>query len=76
MKKYSLTVSGTERLDLLNRVTSIFIQKGIEVSSVNYSAADKTCIIEITCYAEDNSIIKRICNQLENKVDIFSTSCN
>ena len=71
MDKYIVDAMVRNRLDILNRITSLFIVKNLPVLSVMYSATENNmAIITLICLCPEESIMKRIMNQAYNFVDI------
>jgi len=71
MDKYFLNVLVRDRLDILNRITTLFIQKYLPVESVSYnSTADNMAVINLICFCPDENIMKRIVNQANTMVDV------
>ena len=71
MDKYIVDAMVRNRLDILNRITSLFIVKNLPVLSVMYSATENNmAIINLICLCPVESIMKRIMNQAYNFVDI------
>lgn len=73
--KYSLTVTGRARLELLSRVTTLLGQRQVGVEEVSYkqTTAD-TCNICIICATDDPDTMKRIINQLSDYIDIATVN--
>ena len=69
--KYIVDAIVRNRLDILNRITSLFIVKNLPVQSVMYSAtAGNMAIINLICHCPDEDIMKRIINQANKIADI------
>ncbi|MCF0173304.1 MAG: hypothetical protein HUJ91_06210 [Bacteroidales bacterium] len=71
MDKYILDVLVRNRIEILNRVTNLFIVKNLPVQSVLYSVtSNDMAIINLICFCPDEEIMKRIIRQANNIVDI------
>ena len=69
--KYRLEATVSARVDILNRITTLFIQKGLPVESVNYKVIDgRMASVELICSDADDIRMDRIINQADNMVDI------
>ena len=69
--KYKLEAVVSARVDILNRITTLFIQKGLPVESVNYKVVDgRMARVELICSDADDIRMDRIINQANNMVDI------
>ena len=69
--KYRLEATVSARVDNLNRITTLFIQKGLPVESVNYKVLDsRMAKVELICSDADVIRMDRIINQADNMVDI------
>ena len=71
MEKYTVMAEGKDRLDVLNRISTLYLQKRIEVESFEFSrTAPQQGEYKITCWSEKNEVIERIVNQINNIVEI------
>ena len=71
MDKYVVDALVRNRLDILNRITSLFIVKNLPVLSVLFSATENNmAVINLICLCPKEDIMKRIMNQANNFVDI------
>jgi len=71
MDKYIVDALVRNRLDILNRITSLFIVKNLPVLSVMFSATENNmAVINLICLSPSEDIMKRIMNQANNFVDI------
>ena len=71
MEKYTVMAEGKDRLDVMNRIYTLYLQKRIEVESFEYSrTAPEQGAYKITCYSERKDVIDRIVNQINNIVEI------
>ena len=71
MEKYTVMAEGKDRLDVMNRISTLYLQKRIEVESFEYSrTAPEQGAYKITCYSERKDVIDRIVNQINNIVEI------
>lgn len=71
MDKYIVEASVRNRLDILNRITSLFIVKNLPVLNlVYYAGADDMATINLICLCPKEEIMQRIMNQANNFVDI------
>ena len=80
MEKYSFNAVVRARLDILNRITTLFIQKNIPVECVTYRKSeeeDGMALVNLVCYApSDEMAIRRIINQANKLVDIAQVEFN
>lgn len=75
MEKYTVTAVGKNRLDILNRISTLYLQKRIPVESLVYAkTSNEYGEYKITCYSESSDIIERIVNQINNIIDITRVS--
>ena len=71
MEKYTVMAEGKDRLDVLNRISTLYLQKRIEVESFEFSrTAPQQGEYKITCWSEKKEVIVRIVNQINNIVEI------
>ena len=71
MEKYTVMAEGKDRLDVLNRISTLYLQKRIEVESFEFSRTDpQQGEDKITCWSEKKEVIERIVNQINNIVEI------
>ena len=71
MEKYTVMAEGKDRLDVLNRISTLYLQKRIEVESFEFSrTAPQQGKYKITCWSEKKEVIERIVNQINNIVEI------
>ena len=71
MDKYVVDAMVRNRLDILNRITSLFIVKNLPVLTVTFTAMENNmAVINLICLCPDEFIMKRIMNQAHNFVDI------
>ncbi|MBQ9583668.1 MAG: hypothetical protein IJR25_05025 [Bacteroidales bacterium] len=71
MDKYVVDALVRNRLDILNRITSLFIVKNLPVLSVLFSATENNmAVINLICLCPSEDVMKRIMNQANNFVDI------
>ena len=73
MEKFTVMAEGKDRLDVLNRISTLYLQKRIEVESFEFSrTAPEQGEYRITCQKE---VIDRIVNQMNNIVEIKRAYC-
>jgi acetolactate synthase small subunit len=71
MEKYTVMAEGKDRLDVMNRISTLYLQKRVQVESFEYSrTAPEQGAYKITCYSERKDVIDRIVNQINNIVEI------
>lgn len=71
MEKFTVTAEGKDRLDVLNRIATLYLQKRIEVESFEFSrTAPQHGEYRITCYSDQKEVIERIVNQINNIIEI------
>lgn len=71
MDKYVVDALVRNRLDILNRITSLFIVKNLPVLSVVFTATENNmAVINLICLCPAEDIMKRIMNQANNFVDL------
>ncbi len=70
-KKFTVTAVGKNRLDVLNRISTLYIQKQIPVESLSYqNTSAESGKYQIVCFSTREDAIKRIVDQISNYVDI------
>lgn len=71
MEKFTVMAEGKDRLDVLNRISTLYLQKRIEVESFEFSrTAPQQGEYKITCWSDHKEVIDRIVNQINNIVEI------
>lgn len=73
-QKFTVTAIGKNRIDVLNRITSLYLQKNIPVESFNLSQSDCGESIYRICAETSQDSIERIVNQMSNIVEIRSVN--
>lgn len=71
-KKITVTAIGKNKLDILNRITSLYLQKNIPVESFMLSQADNGDSKYQICVNTSEDAIVRIVNQMNNIIDLKS----
>lgn len=70
-KKFTITAVGTNRLDVLNRISVLYLQRQIPVESFFYeNTSANTGKYKIVCSSEHEETIKRIVTQMNNIIEI------
>ena len=76
MEKFTVMAEGKDRLDVLNRISTLYLQKRIEVESFEFSrTAPEQGEYRITCWLDQKEVIDRIVNQMNNIVEIKRAYC-
>lgn len=76
MEKFTVMAEGKDRLDVLNRISTLYLQKRIEVESLEFlRTAPQQAEYKITCWSDQKEVIDRIVNQINNIVDIKRAYC-
>lgn len=76
MEKFTVMAEGKDRLDVLNRISTLYLQKRIEVESFEFSrTAPEQGEYRITCWSDQKEVIDRIVNQINNIVEIKRAYC-
>ena len=71
MERYIVTAEGKDRLDVLNRLSTLFLQKRLEVENFEFSrTAPQQGEYKITCYSDKQDMIERLVSQINNIVEI------
>lgn len=71
MERYIVTAEGKDRLDVLNRISTLFLQKRLEVENFEFSrTAPQQGEYKITCYSDKQDMIERLVSQINNIVEI------
>lgn len=73
MEKKNITVTavGKNRLDILNRITLLFIQRNIPVRNLEYTELESPEYSKFTIHSYTNEdSINKIVNQIRNIVEI------
>ena len=71
-QKYTVTALGKNRIDILNRITSLYLQKNIAVESFVLSQEEDGESKYQICAETSLEAIERIVNQMSNIIDIRS----
>lgn len=72
-QKFTVTAKGTDRLDVLNRISTLYIQKRIPVESIDYHHdGSGQCTCRIVCFSEHEALMRRIAAQIDNIIEITS----
>jgi acetolactate synthase small subunit len=73
--KYLFEARLRNRLDILNRITTFLIQKGIPVEYLSFKRVEGDMAdVEILCVTEDIYSCKRVVNQANQLVDVAQIS--
>ncbi len=73
-QKFTVTAVGKNKLDVLNRITSLYLQRNIPVESFVLSRLDSgESKYQICAQTSEESII-RIVNQMNNIIDLRSVN--
>lgn len=71
MEKFTVRAEGKDRLDILNRISTLYLQKRIEVESFEFTrTAPEQGEYRITCFSDCREVVERIVNQINNIVEI------
>ena len=71
MERYTVLAEGKDRLDVMNRIATLYLQKRIQVETFEYNrTAPEQGAYKITCYSERKDVIERLVNQISNIVEI------
>ena len=71
MERYIVTAEGKDRLDVLNRISTLCLQKRLEVENFEFSrTAPQQGEYKITCYSDKQDMIERLVSQINNIVEI------
>ena len=72
LQKFTVTAFGKNRVDVLNRITSLYLQKNIPVESFMLSQSENGESRYQICSNASEELIVRIVNQMNNIVDLTS----
>lgn len=73
--KYLFEARLSNRLDILNRITTLLIQKGIPVEYLSFKRVeDDMADVEILCETDNLYDCKRVINQANQLVDVAQIS--
>ena len=76
MEKFTVKAEGKDRLDVLNRISTLYLQKRIQVESLEFTrTAPERGEYTITCFSENKEIMERLVNQINNIVEIKRAYC-
>lgn len=76
MEKFTVKAEGKDRLDVLNRISILYLQKRIQVESLEFTrTAPEQGEYTITCFSENKEIMERLVNQINNIVEIKRAYC-
>ncbi len=71
MEKFTVRAEGKDRLDVLNRISTLYLQKRIQVESLEFTrTALEHGEYKITCFSDCREVVERIVNQINNIVEI------
>ena len=71
MERYIVTAEGKDRLDVLNRISTLCLQKRLEVENFEFSrTAPQQGEYKIICYSDKQDMIERLVSQINNIVEI------
>ena len=71
MEKFTVKAEGKDRLDILNRISTLYLQKRVQVESLEFTrTASEQGEYKITCLSESKELIERIVSQINNIVEI------
>ena len=71
MEKFTVRAEGKDRLDVLNRISTLYLQKRIQVESLEFiRTAPEQGEYKITCFSDCREVVERIVNQINNIVEI------
>lgn len=77
MEKFTVTAEGKNRLDILNRISTLYLQKRIDVESFEYAKTEPEWgEYRITCWAAHKELVERIVSQINNIVEIRKAYIN
>ena len=71
-QKFTVTAFGKNRIDILNRITSLYMQKNIPVESFVLSQTDEGESKYQICANTSQEAIERIVSQMNNIIEIRS----
>ena len=72
LQKFTVTAFGKNRVDVLDRITSLYLQKNIPVESFMLSQSENGESRYQICANASEELIVRIVNQMNNIVDLTS----
>lgn len=70
-RKITVTAVGQSRLDILGRITALYLQRNIPVESLALEQDEQGCGWYRICARTNEESIIRIVNQIHNIVDII-----
>ena len=77
MEKFTVKAEGKDRLDILNRISTLYLQKRIQVESLEFTrTAPEQGEYKITCFSDSKELIERIVSQINNIVEIRKAYIN
>lgn len=71
-QKFTVTAFGKNRVDILNRITSLYLQRNIPVESFTLSQSENGESKYQICAQTSEEAIIRIVNQMNNIIDLRS----
>ena len=71
-QKFTVTAFGKNRVDVLNRITSLYLQRNIQVESFVLSQSDNGESRYQICAHTSEEAIMRIVNLMNNIIDLRS----
>jgi len=66
MQKYIVTAEGEGRLDIVNRITILFMQRHIAVESLTFEPADGLMYRYQVCALSDEDAIRKVTVRMEH----------
>lgn len=73
-RKYTVTAFGRNGLDVMSRISSLYLQKQIHVESFSFEQQTDDCAQYRICANTSENLIERIVKQIGNIIDIKSVN--
>ncbi|MBO5763810.1 MAG: hypothetical protein IIW66_03570 [Bacteroidales bacterium] len=69
-RKYTVTAFGRNGLDVMSRISSLYLQKRIDVESFSFEQQNAESAQYTICAHTSETLIERIVKQMSNLIDI------
>ena len=69
-QKFTVTAEGLSRLDVLNRISVLYIQRHIPVEQMHFQPIDAKASRYVVCAFTTEETIRRVVGQMNNIIEI------
>jgi len=74
--KFSITANGSPGIEVLSRITSLFMKNQVIIKKLDYVSSQKSNANYIVEVSSDEKKMERILNQINNIVEIYKVTLN